>query len=41
MLMLIRICEEFAEKWKISFNAKKSVSVTFNFKGETEKATSR
>jgi hypothetical protein len=37
MVRLIKICEEYARKWKIEFNPKKSVSVTFNNKGETER----
>jgi hypothetical protein len=36
MQRLISICEEYAKQWKIEFNPKKSVSVTFNSKGETE-----
>jgi hypothetical protein len=36
MQSLITICEEYAQQWKIEFNPKKSVSVTFNNKGETE-----
>jgi hypothetical protein len=36
MLELIKLCDDFAKKWKIDFNPKKSNCVTFNSKGETE-----
>jgi hypothetical protein len=39
MQRLIKICEEYAQQWKIEFNPKKSVNVTFNSKGDTEEQT--